>query len=93
MTLIHDARTHEHKIHMTYLPLAFKLFSKGMLSMFENFFKDHEFDRSFDDLKIFFFLNVMFCSKKVHAGKEVCVNGTCSLNTEKRITAFYSIII
>ena len=36
---------------MTYLPLALKLFTKVMFSMFENFFKDHEFDWSFVDLK------------------------------------------
>jgi len=35
--------------------------------------------------------NVMCCSKKCMLGTEVCVNGTCSVSTEKRITAFSSI--
>jgi hypothetical protein len=79
LTLIHDARTPEHNIHMTYLPLAFKLFSKGMFSMFENFFKDYEIDRSFDDLKKCY----EFCSKKCMLGKKYVLMEHV-LSTQKR---------
>jgi hypothetical protein len=72
-------------VHIAYLTWRLSCLSEVCFRCFRNL-QEYEFDISFVNLK-----NASECyvlQHSVHAGKEIYVNGSGSVSTEKRITAF-----